>query len=163
MKSKYIGKVINGFYVIKGYSKKSNSGKYNSYFLVRCEKCGKEQEKARNNLFKGEATCMCSYKVRLHNADGKSNTRLNRIYRSMLDRCFNPKSRPYKYYGGRGITICNEWVEDFSLFYKWAIQNGYKENLTIDRIDNNGNYAPDNCRWVTMEVQNKNKRPYGKG
>ena len=76
----------------------------------------------------------------------------------MLNRCFNSKCADYKYYGSRGITVCNEWKNDFMSFYTWAMRNGYRENLTIDRINNNGNYEPLNCRWITKKEQQRNKR-----
>lgn len=75
----------------------------------------------------------------------------------MRDRCNNPNSDNYKYYGERGIMICNEW-NDFKAFYDWAMSNGYGSNLTIDRIDVNGNYEPSNCRWITQAEQMKNTR-----
>ena len=75
----------------------------------------------------------------------------------MKDRCNNSKNYSFKDYGARGIKICNEWVIDFMNFYNWAMNNGYQDNLTIDRIDVNGNYEPSNCRWVTMKEQARNK------
>lgn len=76
----------------------------------------------------------------------------------MKRRCLNSKSCNYKYYGGRGVTVCDEWMRDVNAFYEWSISNGYTDDLTIDRIDVNGNYHPGNCRWVTMKEQcNKNK------
>ena len=75
----------------------------------------------------------------------------------MKTRCLNPNDYHFKYYGARGISICKEWL-DFKTFMAWAISNGYKDNLTIDRIDNDGDYNPKNCRWVTMAAQNKNRR-----
>lgn len=86
--------------------------------------------------------------------------RLYKIWQDMRDRCFNPNNIHHSYYGGRGITVCGEWLGKcgYINFYKWAKKNGYSLNLTIDRIDSNGNYEPSNCRWVTMKQQARNKR-----
>ena len=103
---------------------------------------------------------------------GKKRTRLNNIYANMKKRCYDTKSEVYSYYGGRGIKICEEWNDrqiihlpnggnsskGYQAFKKWALENGYQDNLTIDRIDPNGNYEPSNCRWVTMKVQSNNLR-----
>lgn len=75
----------------------------------------------------------------------------------MKQRCYNPNNKRYKYYGGRGITVCKEW-DKFEAFEKWALSHGYQDGLTLDRIDVNGNYCPENCRWVTWKVQQNNKR-----
>lgn len=83
-------------------------------------------------------------------------TRLYGIWRRMKSRCTNPNNKDYKYYGGNGITFCEEW-NDYSNFKNWAINNGYKDNLTIDRKDGSKNYCPENCRWITIEEQQSNK------
>ncbi|MFZ2809433.1 MAG: hypothetical protein WAZ60_23865 [Desulfosalsimonadaceae bacterium] len=73
----------------------------------------------------------------------------------MKKRCYRPSHDSYKHYGARGITVCSEWLESFPVFYIWAMGNGYRDDLTIDRIDNDGNYEPSNCRFVTMKFQNR--------
>ena len=85
-------------------------------------------------------------------------TRIYEIWCGMKKRCYNENDRSYARYGGRGITVCEEWKNDFSAFYNWAMQNGYAENLTIDRIDNSKGYCPDNCRIATWSEQQNNSR-----
>ena len=89
--------------------------------------------------------------------DGRKKTRLYRIYYNMKSRCNNPKVPCYKRYGGAGVKIYDEWLNDFTAFQDWALQNGYTDDLTIDRIDNSKGYSPDNCRWVTTKKQSRNK------
>lgn len=84
---------------------------------------------------------------------GKSRTRLYKIYHGMKQRCLNPNNPEFKNYGGRGITICDEWLADFMSFYEWAKENGYEENLSIERKNVNGNYEPDNCEWIPLSKQ----------
>lgn len=86
-----------------------------------------------------------------------SKTRIYQMWKNMKKRCYNPKCDKYKSYGGRGIVVCNCWLKDFMNFYRWALKNGYKENLSIDRIDVNGNYEPKNCRFITTEEQYLNR------
>lgn len=88
---------------------------------------------------------------------GLSDTRIYRIYATMKDRCYNCNRDKYSIYGGRGITVCNEWLNSFEAFYEWAINNGYQEDLSIDRKDVNGNYEPDNCRWANASTQGFNR------
>lgn len=87
---------------------------------------------------------------------GESKTKLNKVWRNMKDRCFNPNNSRYAHYGLRGISVCDEWRNDYASFRDWAKANGYSEGLSIDRMDNNGDYAPYNCRWVNSTVQNNN-------
>jgi hypothetical protein len=132
----------------------------NALWLCKCD-CGNEKIIGSPQLRKGIThSCGCLHKEQMtqrlvkHNGCG---TRLYRIWALMLSRTTKPSNPAWKDYGGRGITVCEEW-KDFTAFFKWANDNGYKENLTIDRRDNDKGYSPDNCRWVTMSVQNNNRR-----
>lgn len=130
-------------------------------WLCLCN-CGKEVIVEAYNLTKGHTqSCGCLQREAASKANSKHGmhgTRLYRIWNCMHNRCYRKCYHAYKHYGGRGIAMCDEWKSDFQAFAKWALANGYADTLSIDRIDVDGNYSPDNCRWVSMEKQNKNKR-----
>lgn len=127
----------------------------------RCD-CGKTVEVASGNLVSGNSkSCGCASVEKLMERNvthGGSGTRLHRIWDSMKTRCTNPNSKTFKYYGGRGISVCTEWLHDFTAFRDWALANGYRDDLTLDRIDTDGNYGPTNCRWATWHEQRMNQR-----
>lgn len=114
-----------------------------------------------NNLRNGHAqSCGCLITARSKQAStthGKSYTRLYKIYAGMKERCYNPNHHKFKSYGKRGVTICDKWLNDFDLFYKWAEHNNYSDDLTIDRINVDGCYSPENCRWISNNEQQLNK------
>lgn len=87
---------------------------------------------------------------------GTVQNRLYRIWANMKSRCYNPKATRFNCYGGKGVSVCDEWRNSFQIFHDWAVANGYSDNLSIDRIDGNGNYEPGNCRWVQPEIQSNN-------
>lgn len=135
--------------------------------LWRCIcKCGKESIVEGTLLRSGHTkSCGClqseitsKNNVKYKTTHGKRNTRLYKIWTGMKDRCLNVNSNNFKNYGARNINICKEWKDDYIQFHNWSISNGYKEGLTIDRIDNDGDYEPNNCRWVSAEKQSRNKR-----
>ena len=130
-------------------------------WLCRCD-CGAEIVTRGDSLRKGATqSCGCIHKEQLQQRNythGLTHTRLHNIWGLMIQRCYNPQTPCYEAYGGRGITVCDEWRESFQAFYEWAMVNGYKDNLTVDRKDNEKGYSPDNCRWVTRKVQANNTR-----
>lgn len=128
-------------------------------WLCMCS-CGKQVIVATRSLRRGDTrSCGCLHteiSKMLHLTHGKTNTRLHNIWSGMKERCYNQNCEKYHLYGGRGVSICDEWKNSFETFYSWAITNGYKEGLSIDRIDNQKGYFPENCRWLTQAEQMRN-------
>jgi hypothetical protein len=140
----------------------TKDGTKRKQYLCKCD-CGNKKIILGYSLFTNNTkSCGCLSSINTihrNTKHGKSNTRLYSIYRGMKARCYYKSERSYKDYGGKGIIICKEWLNSdtgFINFYNWAIKNGYKNNLTIDRINNDINYSPDNCRWVDMNTQANN-------
>ena len=133
----------------------SHSKNNHRYWMCRCE-CGKEVSVITSSLKTGNTkSCGCMQNRPKHN---ESRTKLYSVWNGIRQRCNNKNSKHYKNYGGRGITVCEEWDNSYESFREWALNNGYKQGLEVDRIDNDKGYYPENCRLTTHKQQQSNKR-----
>lgn len=148
-----------GKLVVIGRDHSFKHPKYTKW-ICKCD-CGNEKSINRNSLVQGRTkSCGCeSHKGKkgINRTHGMSNTRIFGIWEKMRQRCKNQNDKYYSQYGGRGISVCMEWDSSFEKFYQWSVDNGYSDNLSIERIDVNGNYCPENCSWIPMSEQPRNR------
>ena len=125
------------------------------YYVIECKKCGTKKRIRLQGI--ETASCISPTCRKPKNVFGQSHTRLHRIWSGIKGRCYCKTQTAYKAYGAKGITMCDEWRNDFKVFYNWAMTNGYNDELSIDRLESKGNYEPSNCRWATDRQQKNNR------
>ena len=153
-----------GRLTVIGLDEEKTKLKHATYWVCKCE-CGNMMIVKGAYLMNGTTkSCGCLQKDKARitcisrSKHNLSKNRMYNIWRGMIKRCYKEYDKNYCRYGARGIKMCDEWLNDFINFYNWAMDNGYEDDLTIDRINNDGNYEPSNCRWTTHKVQGNNRR-----
>ena len=148
-KKNYIGKTVGQWFILKENGRNSS---YTQLYDAKCVNCGYTIKQATIARLQKHVDCrhhvLPSWKGLKH---------LKQVFEGMYSRCYYKGNPHYNRYGGRGIIICDEWLYDRNKFIQWSLSHGYRDDLTIDRIDNDGNYCPENCRWVTKRENNQNK------
>ena len=132
------------------FVEKLNTNSKYPVYLCKCPICKNTFKMWSAHYYRGDDPCKCSHYA-------LKNKRLYSIWINIKTRCYNSNTPSYKHYGARGITMCDEWKDNFQTFYDWAMSHGYSDDLTIERMDVNGNYEPSNCGWITMLEQHQNK------
>lgn len=148
-----------GYWYVNGPAppRQDNSGRFIKMWFCTC-KCGTQRNVRDAEIRRGSSTSCGCYNREICSTHHETNTRLYEIWHGMKQRCNNPNSKDARNYYNRGISICREWSESFEVFRDWALLNGYRDDLSIDRIDVNGDYSPDNCKWSTAKEQCRNTR-----
>lgn len=147
---------LNNIYITDDYYIDRQCIRIRTFIKCRCLLCGKEFFVNKLRLKSGKIQdCGCTKTV------PRRKKRLYHLYYNIKQRCYNPKNNKYYLYGKKGIVMCDEWLNDYSVFEEWAINHGYNETLTIDRKDSNGNYCPENCQWITLS-ENSAKANYNR-
>lgn len=144
--------------ILSTYNRTSSKGhRIHKYAVCLCD-CGNTKEILLENVVSGHTKSCSCFRTKLHTTHGLSTHKIAKVRHAMISRCHNSKSKSYPNYGGRGISVCNEWRHNPQSFFDWMFSMGWKEGLTLDRIDVDGNYCPENCRLITNLAQQNNRR-----